>query len=253
MKLHEINFEIIEHTKRILLYLDQAYFDIYDALHIKNYPFDTIINTHAGLTAEAIEYLLAMTKITTVYDNYFLDNNIKIPDFDPDYVYTIFFQCMNKSEYTIEEKISASLLKNNRHNKITIANEFVLINIDGEWCMFYSYNGVKKITYKKIDINILQEFIYASRKKFAIDEWNRLFAVSEISSNAESIYCVINKYTYDNNINTRFREIVYLAKNRLTNDAIGITLPYIYLLDNNLDVVAANKYLDKMANICSKN
>ena len=78
-----INFEMINHTKCLLLYLDMSYLnEVYDASYIKKFPIDMVIKTKCGLTAEAIEYLLSFEKEKTVFDNYYLEKNMIYTNFE---------------------------------------------------------------------------------------------------------------------------------------------------------------------------
>ena len=165
---------------------------------------------------------------------------------------------MNKTEYTIDEKISCSILnltkkKLNKSIRDTVQtsldHQFILICLADNWYILQSYVGLKEFEYSKIDIGDLSKFIYDIRNNFDLVQWNKIFGVKEYETDAKTAYCVINQFVYENKINNRFVELVEKAKYKLKNEREGLMYEHLYLLNKNLDITLAHKYLEEISNI----
>lgn len=215
---------------KMLIYLDILDLtDFYEYVNQTKMSHELIIKTKCGLITDCLKYLLSFTNKKTVYDN--TNKNYLFTNFDKNYGYVLTIDVMNKDR---SEKIDP-----------IIDHQFIVINHDNKWYILDGYIDQKEFQYIEIDPMKLSQFVYDMAIKFDIKKWNEIFDVTVQRSDLKYARTVIHRYTWQNSdkMNKKFLDLIKRTRYRLNNEPIGVSDDHLALLNEDLDVNAAKKYL----------
>lgn len=215
---------LISHTVRLLLYVDYLDVDYFyfmcDGLKIS---ISDNIRTNCNNIAESLAYLL----------NFRNCEYMKNYNLNPKKGYVFYLRGVSSQ------------------NKFTsTSHAFVVINHNSRWIILDGYINCHGIDYRIMDLSSIVHLLTRLEEKF--DEQSWIFITKCASTDYDEkttwIHISIKECDYDfDNILNNFNQLVEKSSERLNFEEKGRSNRYLALLDKNLNVQTAEKYLKSLS------
>lgn len=226
--------KIIYHTIRLLLYLDiddrgccTDNCDYYSKTETE------IIETQCGGFLSGVSHLLNFTNKTILTDYAYGLNNGK--------AYKITLQGL--SNEPTGHNSTGLIYDTDTEHVLTI------IDYEGHWLMIDGYLNCRKYTCRVISLSDTLFLMLELEKSFSEELWIKLTGCNGNDFNTERIKVKIEEYDYTFDDFGPFYKLIDEALERLNDDDIRLDPEYLVFLDEKLDPVAAENYLQSLYNL----